>query len=136
MIATCFDLNTILYKALQPLKASINGDIYKGSQRPENSEKQDITIVTIATEDNMTVQTSVCAINVWVKDLKANIGGTAQYFTDDKELIRITSLIVEQVGNLLGDSYIAHIDNVLIGKEKTINQSYATIRLKIYHHKK
>lgn len=71
---TAEDINTLMFQAINgsPLKASINGKVYK-SWRPANSTREDV-VVNVVVSDAELIQSAVCNVNIHLPSINAGDG--------------------------------------------------------------
>ena len=74
---TTFDTDSILFRLLNgsPLKTEINGGIYCGDDRPENSELEDVCINSIDLTQDYLPQLGTSNVNIYVSDTTKKIAG-------------------------------------------------------------
>jgi uncharacterized protein YdgA (DUF945 family) len=90
-----FDTDNILFQALNDsdeLKANISGGIYT-TDRPDNSEKEDITINTITVTGDRP-QRGTSNVNIHVPDLKLKIEEQEQRKENRERLQQLTTLVI------------------------------------------
>lgn len=126
------DTDDILFKivseAVTSGKVVINGGVFTQSERPDDSEAEDIVINTITVTHDKP-QTGTSNVNIYAKDLKLRIKGKEQRKAD-RERLRI-----------IGDALVAYLDaqNIadleywiesdIVIKELEVNQHYRNIRI-------
>jgi hypothetical protein len=129
---TSFDTDDILFQILSGnagLKAAISGGIYPEAERPDNSEKEDITINTIAITRNFIPQTGTSNVNIYVPDLKLNINGQEQRKANRERLRNITNLVISvlEAANPEGLAFWISAQTTL--KDPGIYQHYTNLRI-------
>ena len=118
------------------IKSLITGDVHKW-QRPDNSDKEDIVIGSIAVSSG-SVQPATININIHVPAIKVKIGGKTQYQPDVKRMRELSKKLVEifrgNKGVYLGDVCSCWISNQTDIKEPNIDQWYTNNRIEIRYH--
>lgn len=128
---TTFDTDAMLFSLLRNapgLKTAISGDIYAGD-RPDNSEKEDITINTIdLTQENLP-QIGVSNVNIHVPDKYIQIAGAKQKKANRERLRVITDLVIQvlKTANIEGLSLV--VTNQTTVPQPDISQHYVNIRI-------
>jgi hypothetical protein len=129
---TSFDTDDILFRVLsasEELKTAISGGIYPGIDRPDNSEKEDITINTIAITRNFTPQTGTSNVNVYVPDEKKRISGQEQRKMSRERLRELTGMVVSILEAAKIEGLTFWITNQTIIREPAIYQHYTNLRI-------
>jgi hypothetical protein len=129
---TSFDTDDILFQVLSGnagLKASISGGIYPENERPDNSEKEDITVNTITVTRNFTPQSGTSNVNIYVPDLKLKIKGQEQRKENRERLREITNFVISalEAANPTGLAFWISSQTTL--KEAGIYQHYTNLRI-------
>lgn len=128
---TTFDTDSILYKILKnapEVVSAINGGIYKGD-RPDDSEKEDITINTIDLTVEDLPQIGTSNVNIHVPDMTVNIGGTMQRKANDERLKQITTLVLDALRSANIPDLELIVTNQVKIREQSINQHFTNIRI-------
>jgi hypothetical protein len=128
---TGFDTDGILFRTLNAsgeLRAAISGGIYTESERPDNSEQEDITVNTITVTGNMP-QRGTSNVNIHVPDLKLNISGQQQRKINRARLQEITNMVVSILETAKVEGLAFWISNETVIKEPEIYQHYANLRI-------
>lgn len=128
---TTFDTDTILFSLLRNapgLKSAISGDIYIG-ERPDNSEKEDITINTIDLTQEHLPQIGVSNVNIHCPDKLVRIAQVSQKKADRERLRAITALIMPalRTAQIKGLSLV--VTNQTTIQEPAMSQHYVNIRI-------
>lgn len=129
---TSFDTDDILFNILansDELKAAIGGGIYNETQRPDNSEEEDITINTIMVTRNFTPQSGTSNVNIYVPDLKLKIKGQEQRKVNRERLREITNLVISILEKANPSGLAFWIANETMIKEPKIYQHYVNLRI-------
>ena len=74
---TSFDIDTIVFRMLNvpTVKNAISGGIYKGDDRPEDSQDEDICINTISSTQDFLPQIATSNVNIYVADVPKKVKG-------------------------------------------------------------
>jgi hypothetical protein len=129
---TSFDTDDILFQVLSAspeLKAAISGGIYPGNERPDNSEKEDITINTITVTRNFTPQGGTSNVNIYVPDLKLKIEGQEQRKENRERLREITNAVISVLEAANPEGLAFWISGETTLKEPEIYQHYTNLRI-------
>jgi hypothetical protein len=130
------DTNDILFTVLsasEELTAAISGGIYN-TDRPENSDKEDITINTISVNGEMP-QGGTSNINIHVRDLTLKIKGQEQRMIDRERLRIIFRLVISVLNAASVEGLIFWVSNETIIVEDAIKQHYTNLRITWNIHK-
>jgi hypothetical protein len=130
-MVTSFDTDDILYKTLaasEELTDAISGGIYTESERPDNSENEDITVNTITVTNNMPQQ-GTSNVNIYVPDLKLKIEGQEQRKANRERLRQLTNLIISVLENTQIEGFTFWVSNQNVIKEQGIYQHYTNLRI-------
>jgi hypothetical protein len=129
---TSFDTDDILFQVLSGnagLKAAISGGIYPETERPDNSEKEDITVNTITVTRAYTPQSGTSNVNIYVPDKKLKIRGQEQRNVNRERLREITNQAISILEAARVEGLAFWITNETIIKEPTIYQHYTNLRI-------
>jgi hypothetical protein len=129
---TSLEMDDILYKTLSAggeLKSAISGGIYTESERPDNSQSEDITVNTINVTGNMP-QEGTSNVNIYVPDLKLNICGQEQRKINRARLGELTALVISRIEAAKITGLTFWITNETVIKESANYQHYTNLRLK------
>jgi len=127
---TSFDMNDILFRVLsasEELKTAISGEIYSGD-RPDNSEKEDITIDTITVSNDMP-QKGTSNINIHMPDKYKNFKGQEQREINEDRLKYLTDIIISILETARVEGLSFWVANQTVLKEPEINQHYTKLRI-------
>ncbi len=126
---TSFDTNEILYGLLKDNRAGNNGGCYEDGDRPENSQKEDITYNTISLTQEHLPQIGRSNVNIYVPDSYVSIEGDKQYKKNSKRLKALSTEImgILRSANLPGLKVVIEDQKVL--RFSDINQHCVNIRL-------
>jgi hypothetical protein len=128
---TSFDTDDILFEVLsasEDLKNAITGGIYPESERPDNSEREDITVNTISVTGNMP-QRGTSNVNIHVCDLRLKIKGQEQRKANRERLRELTNIVVSILENAIVAGLQFWITNATVIKEPEIYQHYTNLRI-------
>ncbi len=124
------DTDDILYAILSAspeLKAAISGGIYN-TDRPEGSDKVDITINTISVNGEFP-QGGTSNVNIHTTDKTLKIKGQEQRKVD-RELLRATTrLVISVLEAAAVEGLTFWVSNEAIIAEPAIKQHYANLRI-------
>ena len=126
-----YDTDSILFTLLNgstELKAAISGGIYAG-KRPDNSEKEDIVVNTIALTQDNPPQIGTSNINIHVADKMVTIGGTQQKVENRERLKAISALVLGTVRSSLVSGLKIAVEAQSTIQEAAISQHYVNIRI-------
>ena len=126
-----YDLDEILYRLLNAsseLKSTITGDIYLG-QRPDNSELEDLVILTISVTQEYLPQIATSNINIHVSDLVQSVNGKQSKFENRLRIKAITNIVLGLIENARYDDLTIYSESQTIIREPEIFQSYSNIRI-------
>ena len=125
---TAFEIDTILFKLLNG-KLSINGGIFKGDDRPEDSNREDVVVNTIDAPQDALPQFATSNVNVYVADTTKKINGKMQISANKARLESLTN----EVLSLLRDAQINGmkiiVANHTIMYEQATKQHFSNIRI-------
>ena len=126
-----YDTDSILYGVLKgsaPLVAAISGGIYSGD-RPDSSEKEDITVNTTVLTQDYKPQRGTSNVNIHVPDLSLNIGGMPQRKADTARLKTVANLVLDALRAAKVDGLGFVVENQTTVREEATNQHYVNIRI-------
>ncbi|MDR1348316.1 MAG: hypothetical protein LBJ63_07845 [Prevotellaceae bacterium] len=128
---TSFDTDNILFQALNvdEVKTTITGGIYNEVERPDNSEKEDITINTITVTRTFSPQSGTSNVNIYVPDLKLNIKGQEQRKINKARLQELTELVITKLETANVQGVVFWVSNQTTLKEQGIYQHYTNLRI-------
>lgn len=129
---TSFDTDDILFQILSGnagLKAAISGGIYPETERPDNSEKEDITVNTITVTRNYTPQSGTSNVNIYIPDLRLSIKGQEQRKANREKLREITGKVISAIEAARVEGLAFWITNETTLKESDIYQHYTNLRI-------
>lgn len=127
-----FDTNEILFEILKgssAITSAITGGVYV-DERPMNSDKEDITINTIALTQDSEPQLGTSNVNIHVPDKTVSIGGMQQKVTDNARLKTICGLVIEAIrtAKIQGLKMLIETQTNPLA-ESEISQHYINIRV-------
>lgn len=129
---TSFDTDDILFRILDGnagLKAAISGGIYPGNSRPDNSEKEDITINTITVTRNFLPQKGTSNVNIYVPDLKLKINNQEQRKANRERMREITNRVITTLEAANPEGLTLWIANETTLREPEIHRHYINLRI-------
>jgi len=125
-----FDTTDILFQVLNgsdELKTALSGGIYT-TDRPDNSEKEDITVNTITVTGD-SPQRGTSNVNIHVPDLKPNIGGQEQRKENRERLHQLTTLVISILETARVEGLLFWVANQTTLPEPEIKQHYTNLRI-------
>lgn len=129
------DVETILFKILNgssSLKSMISGMIYKEGYRPTNSDKEDISVSTLALSMDQP-QVAVCNINAHVPDVAIRTA----YVPDSVKLRALADKIKEVIDTALLDplykdlSFRIDYQKTFKNQDSEMHQHFQNLRLEL-----
>jgi hypothetical protein len=128
---TAFDTDAILFSLFKnsPVKEAINGGIYVGDDRPDDSTNEDIVINSIDLTQDYHPQTGTSNVNIYAPDKNVKIGGKQQLQADRTRLKTLSEMAMEVLrnANITGLKLIPGSQTVLA--EPGIKQHFVNIRI-------
>jgi hypothetical protein len=128
---TTFDTDSILYSLLRdsPVSTAINGGIYVGDDRPEDSEKEDIVVNSIDLTQDYLPQIGTSNVNIYVSDKNVKIRGKQQLQADRIRLKSLSEMAMEVLrgANITGLKLILGSQTIL--EEPSVKQHFVNIRI-------
>ena len=128
---TTDDTNNILFSLLNgsPVHVAMTGGVYTGEDRPDDSTKEDIVVNTITVTQDCHPQEGVSNVNIYVPDLKKNIGGNQQLKADTKRLDELTRLAIDVLRNARIEGVGLIVRSQARLSEESIKQHFTNIRI-------
>ncbi len=123
-----FDTDGILFGLLNG-KTSINGGVYVGDTRPEDSDNEDIVVNTIDLEADALPQIGTSNINVYVTDTSKNINGRMQVNANRQRLNALTQEVLVIVRNTVLPGIKLIPKGATIMYEPNTKQHFMNIRI-------
>ncbi len=123
-----FDTDGILFGLLNG-KTSINGGVYVGDTRPEDSDNEDIVVNTIDLEADALPQIGTSNINVYVTDTSKNINGKMQVNANRQRLNVLTQEVLVIVRNTVLPGIKLIPKGATIMYEPNTKQHFMNIRI-------
>lgn len=123
-----FDTDGILFGLLNG-KTSINGGVYVGDDRPEDSTDEDIVVNTIDLEADALPQIGTSNINVYVTDTSKNIKGKMQVSANRQRLNVLTQEVLVIVRNAVLPGMKIIPKGATIMYEPNTKQHFMNIRI-------
>ncbi len=128
---TTFETDTLLFSLLResPVSAAINGGIYVGDDRPDDSTKEDIVVNSIDLNQDYLPQTGTSNVNIFVPDKVVTIGGKQQLKANRTRLKELSNMTIETLrnANITGLKIILASQTILA--EPSVNQHFVNIRI-------
>ncbi|GHT09156.1 hypothetical protein FACS189432_05080 [Bacteroidia bacterium] len=128
---TTFDTDAILFSLLQdsPVKNAINGGIYVGDDRPDDSMDEDIVVNSIDLTQDYLPQIGTSNVNIYVADVNVKIKGKNQLQANRIRLKALSemTMCVLRGANITGLKLIPMSQHTL--EEPSIKQHYVNIRI-------
>lgn len=128
VLKTPFDTDGILFRLLNG-KTSINGGVFVGDDRPEDSVDEDIVINTIDLESDALPQIGTSNINVYVTDTSKRIKGKMQISANRTRLESLTHEVLKIVQNAVLPGIKAIPKSAIIMNEPNTKQHFMNIRI-------
>lgn len=128
---TTFDTNTLLFSLLResPVSAAINGGIYVGDDRPDDSVKEDIVVNSIDLTQDYLPQIGTSNVNIFVPDKVVTIGGKQQLKANRTRLKELSNMAIETLRNANITGLKLILVNQTILAEPSVNQHFTNIRI-------
>ena len=128
---TTFETDTLLFSLLResPVSAAINGGIYVGDDRPDDSVKEDIVVNSIDLTQDYLPQIGTSNVNIFVPDKVVTIGGKQQLKANRTRLKELSNMAIETLrnANITGLKLILVSQTILA--EPSVNQHFVNIRI-------
>jgi hypothetical protein len=128
---TTFDTDAILFSLLceSPVSIAINGGIYVGDDRPNDSDKEDIVVNSITLTQDYLPQIGTSNVNLFLSDKNVNIGGKQQLQANRTRLKELSDMVIETLreANITGLKLILGSQTVL--EEPSVKQHFVNIRI-------
>ena len=126
-----FDLDAIIYGLLNvpSITGFINGEVYVGDDRPDDSECEDIVVNSIDLSQDYLPQLGTSNVNVYVPDKPRRIKGKSQYKACRQRMKSITQKVVSELRNAVVPGLKFTIDAQTVLNESEIKQHYVNIRI-------
>ena len=128
---TSFDTDAILFDLLNksPLKNAINGGIYVGDTRPEDSHDEDVVVNTITLTQDYLPQIATSNVNIYVSDTNKTIKGKKQLQANRTRLKALSEKTMKILrGTSLTGLKFTPVSQVILA-ETSIKQHYVNIRI-------
>lgn len=128
---TTFDTDSILFRLLNgsPLKTEINGGIYCGDDRPENSELEDVCINSIDLTQDYLPQLGTSNVNIYVSDTTKKIAGKQQLKANRTRLKELAEMAIATLKQANVPDLNVIVTSQTTLAESTIKQHYVNIRI-------
>jgi hypothetical protein len=126
-----FDTDDILYTVLSgsvALTSAVSGGIYVGD-RPDDSEKEDITINTLTIPYDR-IQSAISNVNIHVPDLRVKINGREQRKKNRERLRTLSGLVISALEGASVPNLLFWVENQATLREVEIGQHYVNLRVK------
>ncbi len=128
---TTFETDTLLFSLLResPVSAAINGGIYVGDDRPDDSVKEDIVVNSIDLTQDYLPQIGTSNVNIFVPDKVVTIGGKQQLKANRTRLKELSNMAIETLRNANITGLKLILVNQTILEEPSVNQHFVNIRI-------
>lgn len=128
---TTFETDTLLFSLLResPVSAAINGGIYVGDDRPDDSVKEDIVVNSIDLTQDYLPQIGTSNVNIFVPDKVVTIGGKQQLKANRTRLKDLSNMAIETLRNANITGLKLILVNQTILAEPSVNQHFTNIRI-------
>jgi hypothetical protein len=128
---TTFETDTLLFSLLResPVSAAINGGIYVGDDRPDDSVKEDIVVNSIDLTQDYLPQIGTSNVNIFVPDKVVTIGGKQQLKANRTRLKELSNMAIEILRNANITGLKLILVNQTILAEPSVNQHFTNIRI-------
>lgn len=126
-LKTPFDTDGILFRLLNG-KTSINGGVYVGEERPEDSQLEDIVVNTVSLESDALPQIGTSNINIFVPDSSKRIKGKIQVSANRQRLDALSHEVMAIIRNTIIPGVKVIPKNVTILAETNVKQHFVNIR--------
>ncbi|NLL67020.1 MAG: hypothetical protein GX236_04885 [Clostridiaceae bacterium] len=128
---TTFETDTLLFSLLResPVSAAINGGIYVGDDRPDDSVKEDIVVNSIDLTQDYLPQIGTSNVNIFVPDKVVTIGGKQQLKANRTRLKELSNMAIETLRNANITGLKLILVNQTILAEPSVNQHFTNIRI-------
>lgn len=125
-----FETDTLLYQILKaaPELEVISGGVYAGD-RPDNSDKEDVSINTITLSQDSVPQTGSSNVNIHVSDLNVQIAGRIQKKANTERLKSIAVIVLDVLRAARVDGLGFRVMNQTTFKEPDLDQHYVNLRI-------
>lgn len=126
-----FDLDSIIYGLLNvpSITTFINGEVYVGDDRPEDSVCEDIVVNSIDLTQDYLPQVGTSNVNVYVPDKPRRIKGKQQLKACRQRMKSITDKVVSELKKAVVPGLKFTIESQTVLKESDIKQHYVNIRI-------
>lgn len=128
---TTFETDTLLFSLLResPVSAAINGGIYVGDDRPDDSVKEDIVVNSIDLTQDYLPQIGTSNVNIFVPDKVVTIGGKQQLKANRTRLKELSNMAIATLRNANITGLKLILVNQTILAEPSVNQHFTNIRI-------
>ena len=128
---TTFDTDAILFSLLQdsPVKEVINGGVYVGDDRPDDSDKEDIVVNSIDLTQDYLPQIGTSNVNIFVPDKNVKIGGKQQLQANRTRLKELSAMAIETLRNANITGLKIILGNQTVLEEPSVKQHFVNIRI-------
>lgn len=126
-----FDLDAIIYGLLNvpSITGFINGEVYVGDDRPDDSACEDIVVNSIDLSQDYLPQVGTSNVNVYVPDKPRRIKGKSQYKARRQRMKSITQKVVSELRKAVVPGLKFTMDAQTVLNESEIKQHYVNIRI-------
>jgi hypothetical protein len=128
---TSFDIDTIVFRMLNvpTVKNAISGGIYKGDDRPEDSQDEDICINTISSTQDFLPQIATSNVNIYVADVPKKVKGKSMMKANTTRLNAITTNVMQVLRETKIPGLLSKVDSQSTLSEMNAKQHFVNIRI-------
>ena len=128
---TSFDIDTIVFRMLNvpTVKKAISGGIYKGDDRPEDSQDEDICINTISSTQDFLPQIATSNVNIYVADVPKKVKGKSMMKANTTRLKAITTNVMQVLRETKIPGLLFKVDSQSTLSEMNMKQHFVNIRI-------
>lgn len=128
---TSFDIDTIVFRMLNvpTVKNAISGGIYKGDDRQEDSQDEDICINTISSTQDFLPQIATSNVNIYVADVPKKVKGKSMMKANTTRLKAITTNVMQVLRETKIPGLLFKVDSQSTLSETNMKQHFVNIRI-------
>ena len=128
---TSFDIDTIVFRMLNvpTVNNAISGGIYKGDDRPEDSQDEDICINTISSTQDFLPQIATSNVNIYVADVPKKVKGKSMMKANTTRLKAITTNVMQVLRETKIPGLLFKVDSQSTLSEMNMKQHFVNIRI-------
>jgi hypothetical protein len=126
-----FDTDSILYGILMksPVKNAINGNIYVGDDRPDDSQDEDIVVNSIYLTQDFHPQIGTSNVNIYVPDMNVKVGNKQQTKSSRVRLKALSEKAMNALRSAKVPGLLFSIESQNVLAEPSIKQHFVNIRI-------